>query len=158
MKIKPNLKNYTTSISAEKSIQEIEKMLLDFGAVDFMKSAKNGYYISLSFLIEDGDKKLPFKMPVNIKAISDYLFTQKTRTSERDIYEKAYRIGWRILKDWIHAQLSIIASGMVTIDEILMPYRLIDNNITLAEAYKSEKYKNKLLPLPEQKIGKELGD
>ncbi len=139
-----NLKNYTTSISAEKSISEIEKLLLNFGAIDFGKRAENGYFIGLFFSIDVQGKKVPFKLPVNIDAIASYLAKQKPNTSKEKIYEQAYKTGWRIVKDWVFSQLSIIASGMAKIEDIFLPYMLIDKNLTLSEGIKEGRFKNLL--------------
>lgn len=140
-----NLKNYTTSISAEKSISEIEKLLLKFGAIDFGKKAENGIFIGLFFSIEVQGKRVPFKLPINIDAIASYLAKQKTQTSKRKIYEQAYKVGWRIMKDWVFSQLSIIASGMVKIEDVFLPYMLIDKNLTLSEGIRDGRFKNLLV-------------
>ena len=139
-----NLKNYTTSISAEKSIMEIEKLLLNFGAIDFGKRAENGFFIGMFFSIEVQGKNVPFKLPINLDAIASYLSKQKTKTSQENIYEQAYKVGWRIMKDWVFSQLSIIASGMVNIEDVFLPYMLIDKNLTLSEGIKEGRYKNLL--------------
>lgn len=141
----PNLKNYTTSISAEKSISEIEKLLLNFGAVDFGKKAANGMFTGMFFSIDVQGKRVPFKLPINIDAIASYLAKQKTKTPKKNIYEQAYRVGWRIMRDWVFSQLSIIASGMVNIEDVFLPYMLIGNNLTLSEGIREGKFKN-LLP------------
>jgi len=36
--------------------------------------------------------------------------------------EQAYKVGWRIIKDWLDAQLSLLAIEMVKIEEIFLPY------------------------------------
>lgn len=145
----PNLKNYTTSISAEKSIMEIEKMLLDFGATNFGKKAENGIFTGLFFSIDVQGKNVPFKLPIDIKAIATYLANQKTGIRKtytpEDCYEQAYKVGWRIMKDWVFSQLSIIASGMVNIEDVFLGYMLIENNLTLSEGIREGRYKN-LLP------------
>jgi hypothetical protein len=53
----------------------------------------------------------------------------------RNREEQAHRIAWRILKDWIHAQISIVYTGQATPDQIMLPY-MYDGKRTLYEAYK----------------------
>ena len=36
--------------------------------------------------------------------------------------EHAYRVAWRIIKDWIEAQMSLLETEMVRMEEIFLPY------------------------------------
>ena len=38
--------------------------------------------------------------------------------------QQAVRASWRILKDWVEAQMALLETGMVTMDEIFLPYML----------------------------------
>jgi hypothetical protein len=51
--------------------------------------------------------------------------------------EQAERVAWRIVKDWVDAQMAILESEMVQMDEIFLPYMLNQNNMTLYQAYKN---------------------
>ena len=35
--------------------------------------------------------------------------------------EHAYRVAWRIIKDWVEAQLSLLETEMVKMEEIFLP-------------------------------------
>ena len=35
--------------------------------------------------------------------------------------QQAIRTSWRILKDWVEAQMALLETGMVTMDEIFLP-------------------------------------
>ncbi len=150
----PKLKNYTTTISAERSIGEIEQMLLNFGANNFMKKVSEDgkrQYSTIMFTIEINGNNLPFRLPANIDKVTEYLWQdyKNTRTRYRktreDFAKEAYNITWRIIKDWVHAQLSIIATGMVKIEEVFLPYLMVDDKTTLSEKFVSGGLK-KLLP------------
>ena len=41
--------------------------------------------------------------------------------------EQAKRVAWRILKDWLEAQMAILDAEMVRMEEIFLPY-MTDNN------------------------------
>ena len=51
--------------------------------------------------------------------------------------EQAERVAWRIVKDWVEAQMAILESEMVQMDEIFLPYMIGSTGKTLFEAYKS---------------------
>ena len=150
----PNLKNFTTSISASQSISEIERFLLNFGARRFMKNTDDNKQISeIMFTLKIGGNETPFKLPANVEKVAQYLANEYNRThsrktkSKEDFLDQASRVAWRIIKDWVHAQLSIIATGMVTIEQVFLPY-VYDHQTgsTLAEKVLNGKMKN-LLPL-----------
>ena len=131
------LKNYTTEIPADKSIFEVEQMLASFGASAVMKQfLQDGKCYSMSFKLEDKG----FKLPANAKGVYEVMYANmkerhgKNTMKNRD--EQAYRVSWRIIRDWLHSQLSLIASGQAQPDEIMMPYTY-DGKQTLYEAYKN---------------------
>jgi len=49
--------------------------------------------------------------------------------------EQAERVAWRIMKDWLEAQLAIIATEMVTLDQVFLPYMQGDDGRTVYELY-----------------------
>lgn len=131
------LKNYTTGIAAEKSIAEIEALLAKFGATTIQKNyMSDGKVTALAFML--GDKG--YKLPVNSEGVNKILTKDKRSYHSRDNRvkheEQAYRTAWRIIKDWLHAQLSIIASGQAQPDQVLLPYQY-DGTQTLYERYKN---------------------
>lgn len=135
MRDKFNIKNYTTDVPAERSIAEIEKILADFGATATIKEyADDGKVYSLLFRIE----KDSFKLPTNIDGVKDLLFKGKAGQGRSDYKKtreaKAYRVSWRIIKDWIHAQLSLIASGQASPHEVFFPY-MFDGKKTLYQTF-----------------------
>ncbi|MCK4759331.1 MAG: hypothetical protein KAT69_04750 [Candidatus Aminicenantes bacterium] len=130
-----NIKNYTTDVPAERSIGEIEKLLALFGATAIMKEfSPDGLVDVLCFRLE----KQTFKLPANIKGVKTVLFEGKKDYDREALIKsreaKAYRVAWRIIKDWIHAQLSLISSGQAHPHEIFLPY-MFDGKQTLYQAY-----------------------
>lgn len=119
MKLK--LISYTTNIKAEKSISEIEQLLAEFGANKIIKDyLSDGRVSGIAFQLNGKG----FKLPNNQEGVFNILFKNKSSringTKERE--ERAYRVSWRILREWIHAQLSLIASGQAEPEQALLPY------------------------------------
>jgi hypothetical protein len=52
--------------------------------------------------------------------------------------EQAERVAWRIVKDWVEAQMAILESEMVQMDEIFLPYMLNNQGHTVFEAYRDK--------------------
>jgi len=124
--------NYTTTISVEKTIVEIEKMLGSSGASKIIKDYDaEGNIDSISFIIDYDQGKLPFKLPMKVDAVLQTLKNQSgeyTQSKRRIIplskvnIDQARRVGWRIIKDWLEAQLALYFLQMVKIEEIFLPY------------------------------------
>jgi hypothetical protein len=130
------LMNRTTNINAEKTIMEIERLLAEFKASHVMKEySSEGKVTSLSFKMEGR----AYQIPANITGVFQVMFGNKRHSGRRDAMknreEQAYKTAWRIIKDWVHAQLSIVLSGQSVPEEVLLPY-LWDGKRTLFQAYK----------------------
>lgn len=135
MKAKFNIKNYSTEVPAERSIAEIEKLLSSFGAEAIIKEyTSDGRIYKLSFKINNK----VFKLPANIKGVKEILYSGRRGYYGRDSMKKrddrAYRVTWRIIKDWIHAQLSLILSGQAEPMQVFFPY-MYDGEKTLYQAW-----------------------
>ena len=121
------IKNFSTIISPEKTIAEIEKMLAIYGATKIMKQYDNeGNPILLAFMIQTSRGEMPIKLPINIEGIQSTFKKQvsdgKLPKSYWENKEQAMKVGWRIIKDWLDAQLTLINVEMVKIEEIFLPY------------------------------------
>ena len=127
--------NYTTKIPVETTIAEIEKMLSGCGAQKILKEYDNDGNIEvIQFVLNNNGKQLPFKLPMNVEAVLQTLKNQsgeykRTGYSQRRVVpssmvnkEQARRVGWRIIKDWLEAQLALFFLQMVKIEEIFLPY------------------------------------
>lgn len=124
------VKNYTTSISAEKTIMEIEQLLSKFGARAIMKEYDGaGNVNSLSFYVMFENQKIPFKMPIKpekcrsviTKAVNDGKLPRRY-LNEPLRTEQGLRVTWRIMKDWIHSNLSLLEIEFANPVEIFLPY------------------------------------
>ena len=51
----------------------------------------------------------------------------------------ASRVAWRILKDWVKAQMAILETEMVDLQEIFLPY-MVSQNRTLYETMKDYQF------------------
>lgn len=40
--------------------------------------------------------------------------------------EQAGRVAWRTIQDWLEAQLELIENGLASLDEVMLPFRLVD--------------------------------
>lgn len=126
------LLNYTTTVDVFKTIAEIQKNLVKHGAKKIVQDYDgDGNIAALSFLIETPLGIRGVRLPANADAVLFVLTKQRVRCDR----EQAERVAWRILKDWVEAQMAILESEMVRIDEIFLPYMVDDSGRTLFQAY-----------------------
>lgn len=126
------LKNYSTEISAMKSLGEIQGNLAAHGAVSIMINYNaDREPESLSFIVPTKHGKLPFRLPSNVAAVQKVLDLQGA--VGRNKPGQAARVAWRIIKDWVAAQMAILETEMVTIEQIFLPYMQTKDGQTLYE-------------------------
>ncbi len=137
--------NYTTQVSAMKSIGEIEGMLVAHGAKSIMINYKDGQPESLAFLVDTTHGEVSFHLPANIDRVQAVLAKERPRRRSWDTeviqrnQEQAMRVGWRIIKDWIRAQMAIIETDMVKMEQVFLPYMQMGDK-TLYEAIEEKKF------------------
>jgi hypothetical protein len=132
------LLNYTTKVDVYTTLGVIQGQLVKHGARKIMQDYDDDGRISaLSFLIDTPTGARGIRLPANVDAVHAVLAKQKVKCDR----EQAERVAWRIVKDWVEAQMAILESEMVQMDEIFLPYMIGAGGQTLFEAYR----KNQLL-------------
>lgn len=124
------LLNYTTKVSVESTVDEITRRLRAFGVRELtVRYADKGRPIGLVFRLDTtfaGEQG--FVLPADPKPVLQTLERQWSAGQIRHNYvneEQAERIAWRIVKDWVEAQLAIVETGMVKLETVFLPYMLI---------------------------------
>ena len=115
--------NYTTSISVEKTTGEIQGKLAKAGAQALMTEYDDEQVLfALSFRMMCGGTMVSFRLPARIDRI--YVLLQRDNKVARKLKtrEQAARVAWRIIKDWIEAQLAIVEAEQAEMVEVFLPY------------------------------------
>ena len=138
------IKNYTTDIPVNKTVSEIHLMLADHGAkrilFDYDADSK---VTAISFTIETPTGEQAVRLPANVERVREVLRQQKNNPRNRnrsqidDSRDQAERVAWRIVKDWLAAQLAILETEMVDVQQVFLPYFLNRQGQTLYEVYSS---------------------
>jgi hypothetical protein len=121
--------NFSTTVTARKSIEEIQGILVRHGAKHILIDYEEEEPVGLAFMIATPYGDTGFRLLANIDAVQKVLNRQRVRSSvDRQM---AARVAWRILKDWVRAQVAILETEMVTIDQIFLPYMETKDGKTL---------------------------
>lgn len=128
------LLNYTTKVDVYTTLGAIQGQLVKHGAKKIMQDYDDaGHIAALSFLIDTPAGQRGIRLPANVDAVHVVLTRQKVKC-DRD---QAERVAWRIVKDWVEAQMAILESEMVQMDEIFLPYMVNKSGQTLFQAYRN---------------------
>ena len=128
------LLNYTTKVNVYTTLGEIQRQLAKHGAKKIMQDYDGeGRITALAFMVDTPGGPRGIRLPANVEAVHAVLTRQKVKCDR----EQAERVAWRIVKDWVEAQMAILESEMVQMDEIFLPYMLNSAGATVFEAYRS---------------------
>lgn len=126
--------NYTTTIAADKTLAEIQRILATHGARSIiMDYDGNGNPTAVEFMVKTQYGERGFRLPANVEAVFKVLTNQNRagKVPRRFVTkEQASRVAWRIAKDWLEAQMAIIEAEMVTMDEVFLPYMIHETGKT----------------------------
>lgn len=132
----PGILNYTTSVAAEKTVGEIINLLAKKGATTISQEYADGVITGVSFVFKVGGLPIHFTLPANESGVERYMLdealskmpawnrTEVNLPKERKqrIADQARRTSWRILKDWIEAQIALVESKQAEMGQVFMPY------------------------------------
>ncbi len=105
---------------------------------------------SLSFILRVGDQPISFKLPSNWRGVLAAMRREKA-TNRLLNPQQARRVAWRILRDWLKAQLSLIEAGASSIEEVMLPWAITNDGTTVAKRLLTGK--GVFLGLPAPKVG-----
>ncbi len=131
--------NYTTTIDAAKSAAECVARLAEHGAdaIGITYAAKRPTGISFSIDTVHGPRN--FSLPVNVEGTYEAPMRARREGRIPPRYadrQQAERVSWRVLKDWLEAQLALIEAGVAEMAQVMLPYLHVgDNGLTLYQAF-----------------------
>lgn len=142
------MRNYTSTVPAEKSIALIESKLVEAGASQISKEySKDGQVVALSFtLLADRNTMqfLPVRLPANVAACLTVLKARRKSWSaagDRADQQQAPRTAWKLLLDWVDVQLSMIELRQAEAAQIFLPYVVSPSGKTFFEAIRDDGYR-----------------
>ena len=122
--------NYSTLVPVNRTLAQIEGILVSHGARAIMVNYNNAQEPeSLSFIVPSANGELSFRLPANIKAVEKVMERDRLPGYRKE--GQPARVAWRILKNWVDAQMAIIEAEMVSLEEVFLPYLLAKDNQTL---------------------------
>jgi hypothetical protein len=134
--------NYTTSIDCERSISEIQKCLRLRGVEKIITDYLNGMPSAVTFCITIKGNMVAFNLPANYSGVLKAMQKDKKVPRSKCTPEQAQRVAWRIVKDWVFAQMAIVDAQLADLAEVFLPYAITKGGTTL---YKEIQTNNTIL-------------
>lgn len=126
--------NYTTTIDPFKTIGEIHAVLVKHGATNISVDYADKLPTALTFLVDLNGEFVNFRLPSNHTRVYKALCKDQNIARKYKTQEQARRVAWRIVKDWVEAQMAIIEAGLATLPEVFLPYAVVANGQTLFDS------------------------
>ena len=130
-------KNYTTTIDEHKTIGEIMCILAKNKAKQILTEYNdNGDVENISFMYPYQDRLIGIKLPGNVENVYKVMMRQRDR---KEIKTKVdIEQARRNVKDWLEAQMALIETEQVKMEQIFLPYTLNKDGKTFYEIYQQK--------------------
>lgn len=120
------LLNYTTTMTVEKIVAKIQSQLVKAGARGVASAySEDGHLTGMSFFVRTPYGEQAYSLPANIDRVRAVLLRQKVQPRYSTVDHSA-RVAWKILHDWMSAQLALIETETVGLDQVMLPYAHAD--------------------------------
>lgn len=123
--------NYTTQIGSERTIAEIQQCLVKHGATRIVTDYKEGLPAGLSFCLAINEQAVAFSLPANYQGVLRAMTKDPKVPRRYCSHEQALRVSWRIVKDWVEAQMAIVEANLADVAEVFLPYAITKSGNTL---------------------------
>jgi len=130
------LLNYTTTVAPNRTLGQITDRLVKHGATQVLGEYDAGSITGIAFAVTGPTGMQRYRLPLNVSAVEKVLGADRNVPRRLKTRDQAERVAWRILKDWIEAQLAIVETQMVSLDQVMLPYLLVQGG-TLYDLYAS---------------------
>lgn len=128
--------NYTTTINPLKTVGEIQEKLVKAGVVSISVSYDDiRQPDALVFAVLVRGELVNFKLPSNWQGVFNAMKRDRSVPPRYKSEDQARRVAWRIIKDWVEAQLAIIQAGLATLPEVFLPYAVMSNGLTVYQQF-----------------------
>jgi hypothetical protein len=138
------MKNKTSE--SKNTFEKINRILAENGVSKIMYDyGTDGLLVGLTFAIRIGDNDVGFRMPAMVDSVFAILYPKanehRYRKYAKSWKEQAYRTAWANIRDWIDAQMALVATKQAKVEQVFLPYLIVDGNRTLYEQIDESKFK-----------------
>lgn len=118
----------TTKVEVGRTVAEIQEILGNAGCVGVMTLYKDKEVEAVCFKIMFLDREIPFRLPARWEAVYKNFVDRRSTGRDKpkhkpdDDIAQAKRVAWRQILRWVQAQLALVETDMVKVQEVFLPY------------------------------------
>jgi len=140
---------YTTEIAVEKTLTEIQRLLVKLKARQVLTDMNDdGVITSISFRIDNQFGRMTYRLPANIDKVFAVIYRNPDVPRKLKTMEQAARVAWRIVKSWLEAQVAFVEAEQVELEQVFLAYVQGPDGRTLYETLKDQSFGGLALPAP----------
>ena len=125
------LKNYTSEVPVERTLQHIQKILSSNGADRVTIEYFRGAAVGVSFVLNIEKRPMHIKLPARLEKVPFAMYGREVCSENEK--QQVYRTAWKNIHDWIDAQLALVQTSMVKLEEVFLPYIQDKQGVTFFE-------------------------
>ena len=138
------LKNYTSE--GRGTFDKIQRVLASHGANRIMYDyGPDGTLTAITFGLDINGQTMGFRLPALVENVVQIMYggedrygrQKKITQAQRD---QAYRTAWANIRDWIDAQMALIDTRQVKLEQVFLPYLIMKGNETLFEQLERKQF------------------
>lgn len=130
--------NYTTKVDSAKTVAQIQSILGAKGATHVSVDYMNGKATAVVFGLWIGNGIVNFRLPCNIQGVSQTMKKMRPGAGIWRDTAQCERIAWRIVKDWVEAQMALVEAQQAELGEVFLPYAINATGETFFQAFKGK--------------------
>jgi hypothetical protein len=120
--------NYTTEVDTMKSVGQIQAILIAHRVENISTEYRDREPEAITFAITLDGNRIGFRLPCNYEGVLRAM-KQDSKVPPRYCNPaQAKRVAWRIIKDWVEAQLAIVEAQQAEVAEVFFPYLIVDRS------------------------------
>lgn len=138
------LKNYTSE--GRGTFEKIQRVLSSHGANRIMYDyGPEGQLTAITFGLDLNGQPMGFRLPALTENVVQIMYggedrwgrQKKITQAQRD---QAYKTAWANIRDWIDAQMALIDTRQVKLEQVFLPYLIMKDNKTLFEQLERKQF------------------
>lgn len=140
----PGPLNYSTNVPVDRTLAEIQALLGRSGAAAVATTYADGTPTGVQFVLRLAGTEHAYMLPVDVDAMHRTLQAAERRGDFRGSRKAAgtfsspahaRRVAWRVVKDWLEAQLALTSAGQARLEQVMLPYLRVDRDRSLFDAW-----------------------
>jgi len=115
------------------SVAEIQKILMLHDADKVMVEYQDRLPVGLTFQVKTAKGFVSFRLPANWEGVLRAMIKDPGVPKASKVKAHALRVAWRIIRDWVEAQMAMVEAELTSVDQVFLSYAVMKSGKTVYE-------------------------